>query len=198
MTVIVATRIERGSAGEDRVAIDELADRTIIIVADGAGGTGSGARAAELLCAHTVDSLRGGGDPSRALVEGDRLLHRTANGGEAAAVAIVIAGNQIIGASVGDSEAWLITDEGVVDLTEQQRRKPLLGSGRAEPVAFGPVGLHGRLLVGTDGLFKYASLAEIVARAREDDLERAVERLVDVVRSRSGCLLDDVAITLCQ
>jgi hypothetical protein len=42
-----------------------------------------------------------------------------------------------VGASVGDSSAWLISPAGeVTDLTAQQRRRPLLGSGEALPVQF--------------------------------------------------------------
>jgi hypothetical protein len=96
---------------------------------------------------------------------------------------------------VGDSEAWLIED-GVV-LTEGQQRKPLLGTGAAKPVAF-EAKLAGTLLVASDGLFKYARKADILAHARLERLDDAIHALTDAVRLPSGQLQDDVAIVACR
>lgn len=102
------------------------------------------------------------------------------------------------GASVGDSGAWLVWDGTVIDLTEQQVRKPLLGSGAAHPVAFGPVPMRGRLVVATDGLFKYATRARLVSAASRGGPESAVTALIDAVRMPSGRLQDDVGVVVCQ
>ena len=49
----------------------------------------------------------------------------------------------ILGASVGDSGAWLVAPDGVLDLTAHQRRKPFPGTGMAVPVPFAaPWGLQ--------------------------------------------------------
>jgi hypothetical protein len=69
----------------------------------------------------------------------------------------------VLGASVGDSEAWLVGEATIARLTNGQVHKPLLGSGRAIPVGFGPVPLAGRLIVASDGLFKYCTEQRIVA-----------------------------------
>ena len=83
-----------------------------------------------------------------------------------------------MGASVGDSGAWLIGRDGWEDLTEGQVRKPLLGSGVAEAVGFASA-FGGTLLVATDGLLKYAAASRLVSLARNGELETVAAELVD-------------------
>lgn len=99
------------------------------------------------------------------------------------AVVVGVQGGVIAGASVGDSCAWVCVDEDIADLTESQQRKLLVGSGRA--VAGGFVGRMGggRLLVASDGLWKYAAGERIGVVAGEGDLKDAARRLMDLVRS---------------
>jgi serine/threonine protein phosphatase PrpC len=97
---------------------------------------------------------------------------------------------------VGDSVAWAITGDGRIDLTCNQQRKPLLGSGAARPVAFSAAPLAGTLLLGSDGLAKYARSDDIAAIARGNDLTTVARELVNLVRLPSGSLQDDVAICL--
>ena len=101
-------------------------------------------------------------------------------------------------ASVGDSGAWLLRGPDILDLSERQQRKPLVGGGCA-PAPLRPVHLGtGTLLVATDGLFNYAKRADIQRIASGPDLASAAQALVDLVRLRSGALQDDVAIVLCR
>ena len=116
--------------GEDRLV---LGSRTahFAIVADGAGGMGGGALAAERACSLAAQIMRttspGGPDCwERCLADVDRALTLSGSGGQTTGVIVEIADNQIAGASVGDSGAWLLTKREHVDLTELQRRKPLL------------------------------------------------------------------------
>lgn len=51
----------------------------------------------------------------------------------------------------------------------------------------------GRLVLATDGLFKYIRAADIRTCAA-----RGVDALIDSVRLRSGALQDDVAVILLQ
>jgi PPM family protein phosphatase len=97
--------------------------------------------------------------------------------------------------SVGDSAAWIVGGGGVDDLTLGQR-KARLGSGRAAPVSFRRDGLDGTLVVGTDGLFKYATPSGIGEAVRDRSPEEAAERLVEVVRLPSGAFQDDVAVVV--
>jgi serine/threonine protein phosphatase PrpC len=171
------------------------------MVADGAGGTGSGAAAAAMACSIAAQRLRTGGagtpeDWAKCLYEADQAVVRT--GGQCTAVVVEVSEGRIFGASVGDSGAWLLMGKANIDLTENQHRKPLLGSDEAMPMAFGPIALSGRLLIATDGLFKYATDRDIAQRAIGVSVSEAVARLIEGVRLRSGALQDDVAIILVE
>jgi PPM family protein phosphatase len=198
--VVASSRLESGGRGEDRLAVERADDRLLVIVADGAGGTGGAALAAQAVCDAAVADFRSGhAAPWPVLLKRiDSLLASAGHGGQSTAVVVEIADGQVTGASVGDSGAWLFSDSTVTDLTERQIRKPLLGSGTANPVAFGPVPFRGRLLVGTDGLFKYAARAQIASAAVEGTPESAVNALVDAVRMASGRLQDDVGVVVCD
>lgn len=197
----IASRIENGTRGEDRIAVERGAGGVLVVVADGAGGTAGGAEAAQAVCDSVVEAFRtrssvGPWDVFLRLV--DATLANARHGGLSTAVVVEIVDGQVTGASVGDSGAWLVSPNGIVDLTERQAHKPLLGSGAARPVAFGPVSLRGRLLVGTDGLFKYAPRARITSTTVEGTVETAVNALIDAVRLKNGTLQDDVAVVVCE
>ncbi|MBI4032179.1 SpoIIE family protein phosphatase [Candidatus Berkelbacteria bacterium] len=174
----------------------------VIVVADGAGGVGGGAQTAQAVCDLVVTHVRrpnsAGQRWTDQLREIDLAIAASRAGGLSTAVVLEIREGTVTGASVGDSGAWIVSAAEVVDLTKDQVRKPLLGSGAAIPVSFGPVHLNGRLLVGTDGLFKYAARSDIVANAMEGTLEGAASALIDGVRLRNGSLQDDVAVVLCE
>lgn len=193
-SLLTLTRVTpaRG-AGEDRVAITTNDAGAVIALADGAGGTGGGARAAEAIVAAltTAPAPPSWLDALRAL---DATLPRLGPG-LATAVVVEIGAAGLQGASVGDSGAWLIGDV-VADLTAAQRPKPLLGAG-ATPIEFtAPPLLDRTLLVASDGLWKYARPVDIAAAARLPDLADAAAALLALVRLPSGGLPDDVAIVL--
>jgi hypothetical protein len=76
--------------------------------------------------------------------------------GLAAAVVVEVRDNgSVVGASVGDCEAWTFIDGLARNLTAEQVRKPLLGEGMALPVGFETQVKECSLLVATDGLWKY-------------------------------------------
>ena len=200
--LISTTRLERGTSGDDRVAVAELGDVTLVVVADGAGGTGAGGAVAEAICQRIIAAVRAGTRGASAwaecLAEADREVANAGSGGESTAVVVEIREGSVLGASVGDSEAWIVAPHRVLDLTEAQRRKPLLGSGRAVPVAFGPVAFEGRLLVATDGLFSYSSPDNRTRLVKSGSIEEAADALVATVRLRSGALPDDLALVLAE
>jgi PPM family protein phosphatase len=136
----VAHNVESGGRGEDRVLVERFGARTLAVVADGAGGTGSGAAAAGMACSIAAQRLRtqGPGSPedwARCLYEVDQAAVRS--GGQCTAVVVEISEGRVSGASVGDSGAWMLTGDRVIDLTENQHRKPLLGSDEAMPMGLG-------------------------------------------------------------
>lgn len=197
----IAQRVEKGGRGEDRVLVEHGGLRTLAVVTDGAGGTGGGAAAAAMTCSIAARRLQTGGtgtaeEWARCLYEVDRALVQT--GGQCTAVVVEISEGRVFGASVGDSGAWMLNGETVIDFTENQHRKPLLGSDEALPTGFGPIELSGRLLIATDGLFKYATESDIAKRAMGVPLSEAIDRLIAGVRLKSGALQDDVGIILIE
>jgi serine/threonine protein phosphatase PrpC len=198
----IIARVESGGRGEDRLLVEHAEGRTLIAVADGAGGTGNGAAAADLACSMVAAAFRRGAMPTDSwmaeLLVIDRQILRTGGGGQTTIVAVELEGSELRGASVGDSGCLAIDSVGFVDLTAGQNRKPLLGSGEAEPAGIGPTTVPSRIVVATDGLLKYCPRAEIDRLALTGTLEEAVGALIFKVRLPGGGFQDDVAIVLCD
>jgi serine/threonine protein phosphatase PrpC len=187
------------SSGQDRAAAIPVAGGYLVVLADGAGGTGNGAAAAERLIEFVGERLANPDtrDWFAALCEFDDALASDALGGETTAIVAFVATDRLRGASVGDSSAWLVGPTGgMTDLTAAQRRKPLLGSGEALPVEFEATRFGQHVLFGSDGLFKYAPADRICAFVRGGASAEAVAALVDCVRLPSGQLHDDVAVVI--
>ena len=187
---------------EDQVDTFEHLGVTIAIVADGAGGMGGGFEAACTAVSVIRAEVTHRDEPltpvslTAALIHADGVLERTSMCGESTGLVVAICDGMVFGASVGDSEA-VLADAGVMtDLTANQRRKPLLGSGSAMPVSFDPVPFRGMLVAGTDGLFKYCPSKAMADILSDTDGEPVVGRLVSAVRLPSGELRDDVGIVV--
>jgi hypothetical protein len=100
--------------------------------------------------------------------------------------------------SAGDSEAWVVGPTSIDDLTVHQQRARV-GSGRAAAVAFHRQALDGVLVVGTDGLFKYAAQERVAAIVRAlNPLVEAARCLSELVRLSSGRLQDDFAVVVAR
>jgi serine/threonine protein phosphatase PrpC len=197
----------RGEDTEDRAEILPALRSQILLVADGVGGRVGGAKAASLLLELARDvapQITRLDAPAwaRFLTQADLIVHEDAESGETTAVVAQVSedGRRIVGASVGDSEAWFVTPDGLFDLTETQRKKPYLGSGAVQAVPFTlpipPSG--GTLLAASDGLFKYAAQERILEAARFPDLEDAADEIINAARLRSGSFSDDIAVLLCR
>lgn len=199
-----AHAVERGSdALEDRVGVVERDASVVVTVANGAGGSGGGAEAAEAVIAAARRAVASQADTHCAatwcavLHEVDQNLS-VRGVGETTAVVVSMNILGVAGASVSDSGAWLIGPDSYRDLTENQHRKPLVGSGVASPVPFEVNHTCSLLLAATDGLLKCASDGVLLERARQPDLDRAVAHVVDAVRLKSGNLQDDVGVVLAR
>ncbi|MFP2932767.1 SpoIIE family protein phosphatase [Pyxidicoccus sp. 3LG] len=186
----------------DHVAVIPLGDAVVLAVADGAGNSRRGVEAAAAVVRATQSATVERTDLMRpeawshVLKQCDHLLVSNGEGGETTAVVALVTGHHIIGASVGDSELWLIHGDRHTALTEHQRRKPLLGRGEATPVCFEVPWTEGVLLAGTDGLFKYADAPRIRASASGPDLASSARALASLPRLASGGLQDDVGLVL--
>lgn len=188
---------------EDRLAVHHRAGGLVVVVADGAGGISGGGAAAERALAIVARALgQPGIEPfasatwTQVLAGADLEIEEDPTCGETTAVVIAVSAGGLAGASVGDSGAWGIHEDGHDDLTAGQHRKRRLGSGRALPVTFERPALRGTLLVATDGLLAYARPADMHRIAQEEDLEAAAQALVQLVRLPSGQFVDDVALVL--
>lgn len=150
----------------------------MLVISDGAGGLAGGAEAAETVVRSVeAKSFSKPEDVVRHLIALDDALFRSPTAGEATAVIAIELNGQVFGASVGDSQLLAVADEEVVELTESQRRKPLLGTGSSRPV---PLELAGArcVVLTTDGVHKYAALNalqshELLRLEAEDLIERA-------------------------
>jgi serine/threonine protein phosphatase PrpC len=198
--------LEAGAARlEDRAEVFVCGQETVVVVADGAGGRPGAAYTAEETVRRVGEFVAGrapGWNPlawCNVLRRIDEALARDLAAGETTAVVAVLSSGGVLGASVGDSGAWLIAPDGMRDLTAHQQRKPFLGTGAAVPVPFAaPWTGDGTLLVASDGLFKYADPAAVCAAAQEADLQAAARQVADLARLPSGKLQDDIAVVLCR
>ncbi len=172
--------------------------RTVLCVADGAGGLSGGAQAASSaieMVRQGVATLNDAESCVKLLEEMDMFVAQDKLAGETTCALAIISQEHVLGASVGDSGIWLIHQGGFLDVTQNQPRKPFIGSGRAWPASFAHQREPGQiLLLATDGLFKYGPLDRIAATCRLGPPEQVVRQLIELVRYPSGALPDDVTV----
>jgi serine/threonine protein phosphatase PrpC len=188
---VVETFEEPASAGQDRIATVSCDDVLTLAIADGAGGTSHGAKAAERAVASAALADI---SPATLIRRVDLDLARGIGGQTTAVLVRLSADARVRGASVGDSQAWARCDGDWTELTEHQSRRPLVGSGGAEPTPFscGPVDA---LLLATDGLVSYVAPQRLVALLRANEVDLPAQ-LADAARLPSGALQDDLALIL--
>ena len=182
---------------QDHVAVFEFAQRVVIVVSDGAGGIGDGERASAYVVSEVRNRLLEAAEPATF----ERLLSQidmTMPAGEATAVVLELTSDRIIGASVGDSQAWIVNDGTITNLTASQVRKPLLGSGEARVVGFDHGALTGTLIVATDGFCNYVPQAKIGPTIATAWFPVLATELSKLVRLPSGQLWDDVGIVVAR
>jgi serine/threonine protein phosphatase PrpC len=200
MFEVVQVSEPAGKSSEDRVVALRSFDGVFVALADGAGGISGGAQAAELVVREFKVAQPVSGVSAESLVgellRFDREIAADTTAGETTAVVIALSSSRVVGASVGDSGAWIIHEGNVDDLTASQVRKPLLGSNSVRPVGFERGPLRGTLLVASDGLLKYSGREKIAEFASMHDLNAAGQSLIESVRYASGAFPDDVSILL--
>lgn len=196
----IAARLHRGTAGQDRLAVDACDGRLLIAVADGAGGLAGGSRAAEMVIELARAAFRRSSatDWQQVLFDIDGAVHADPNAGETTAVVLEVEDGEVFGACVGDTEAWHEVAGTWAELTEGQRHKPLLGTGLASPIPVAHRQLGSSLVVGTDGLFKYGGRGALASLSTVGDAAAAASSLAAAVRLRSGAWPDDVGIVVAR
>ena len=185
---------------QDRGLIVHDGQRTVLCVADGAGGLSGGGEAASIaveLARQNASTMGDADSCLEVLRKMDAAIAKDSIAGETTCALVIVAPQEIFGASVGDSGVWLIPKDGShMDLTQSQQRKPFIGSGSAWPVSFRCPRQAGSVLLATDGLLKYTSAERIIATCRGHPTEDAAPQLIELVRYPSGSLPDDVTIIL--
>ncbi len=211
---------DEAGQGENQVGVCESYDALVLTVVSGVGGMENGiggVRDGALASRRAVEVVRKAiagerpNDEAQIWAERvggiDRMLSRDRKMGEAHVVVVGVTPgryNRVIGASVGECEAWIIAPANVPhetatqNLTHRQARRPLAGSGAALPVAFETNWPDGTLLLATKDLFKHASRSQIIDAARHDDLEQAAQHLVSLARPSSDQQQNNFALLLCR
>lgn len=189
------------ATSQDRLEVFDVDVATLIVLADGAGGMAG----ADLASSMVVDAFRDASvfDVPSILESLDSRVSAAPRAGETTAVVIATLGDTMWGGSAGDSEAWLLHrhhqhDE--YELTREQGRKRIgSGAARIQPISTtADDDSEYRLLVASDGLFRYASYADIKAKVRLANIEDAADSLLESVRLPSGRFRDDVSIFLAE
>lgn len=184
---------------EDRALALNVGRGWIVCIADGTGGVSGGAHAAELFIAgvsraaeQPAFDLTSPGELAALLDALDREIARDPLAGETTGIAIAITSSTLVGASSGNSQAWLGSSNRWHELTEHQLAKARLGTGcsQARPFAGNP---YGTLLVATDGLFDYVRFGDIANVLGSAPADPAAA-LVQLVASGFRKLPDDVAV----
>lgn len=160
----------------DRLSVLRDAHRTLIALADGADSR----EAAQTAAARTVNELarcfRRGSLPRSPeewvmLLEGiDHAVLADPDAGETSALVMLVEQGVVVGASVGNSLAYVVRSEGEPHLlTRSERRSSRIGTGLAAPVGFGPAQLDGKLITRRAGRFDAFGLPPAIAAARASE-----------------------------
>jgi hypothetical protein len=81
----------------------------------------------------------------------------------------------VVGASVGDSLAYIVPVIGEAQLlTTPRRRAPRIGTGLASPVGFGPAKLDGKLITRRAARFDPQDVPSTIAADRFSDTSAAL------------------------
>ena len=209
LTVAHCTEIGSGGENEDSFIVRPHPNDSsclLIAVADGQGGQSFGGPAARLACQVCVDLASRTSSERLASPTGwveivravDRAVAADRTAGLTTLVGLSVHGNQVAGASQGDSAAVILgPGQPMRILTEQQRKDPPVGSGSATATAFSSVmTAPWRLLVMTDGVWKYAGWERVHFSAASPDVTETIDTLRAAARPRFGRFQDDFTLVV--
>lgn len=180
-------------------------DCWLCILADGQGGQPGGGAAAKLACqsaigvalTHQPESLLEPPVWNDVLRKADVSAASDAAAGFTTLIALCVYRNLVVGASSGDSAVLLISAGEARELTSDQEKNPPVGSARAAAVAFATqVTPPWRLLVMSDGVWKYAGWPQLIDIAMHRPGADLVEELKRAARLPSGRFQDDFTVVV--
>ena len=173
---ISASQRPTHDTSHDRLSVLRDAHRTLIALADGADSR----EAAQTAAARTVNELarcfRNGALPEDPrgwvmLLEGiDHAVLGDPDAGETSALVMLVQQGVVVGASVGDSLAYVVRPAARARLLSTGERKgPRIGTGLAAPLGFGPAELDGKLITRRAARFDARELPSAIAVGRPSD-----------------------------
>jgi serine/threonine protein phosphatase PrpC len=209
LTVAHCTEIGCTGENEDSFLVrphPNDANCLLVAVADGVGGQLYGGLAARLACQVCIDwasriPLERLATPTAWVevvrqadiaVAGDRTVGRTT------LIGLSVSGKRVDGASVGDSAAVILElGQPMQVLTAQQRKDPPVGSGGVVATGFSAeMNSPWKLLVMTDGVWKYAGWEWVRHAASLADDQEILDTLRAAARPRLGRLQDDFTLVI--
>ncbi len=209
---LIYTEAGDGARGNEdaAAALVHPADERVLIcaLADGQGGRSGGARAARIAVERSLAAAArySPSELENAAVwravgyAADRDVADDPDAGFTTLVTLAAREGLVIGTSSGDSGTLLVSGEGAVVLTEGQRKNPPVGSSVAELVPFrrtvtGPW----KLLVMSDGVWKYVGWKALIQLASEQAGRALVDSLrEEASRRMGGSLADDFTLVLAE
>jgi serine/threonine protein phosphatase PrpC len=189
------------AASEDRAGVWPTRYGYLLAVADGMGGRAGGAAAAEFAINEIGRFSRWPVFPSVKTLS-DLLRQIDLDGasqtniGETALLVCAVSQKGISGAAAGDCAAWWVTADAVTSLADGAFPKPWVGSGAAKPFPFTLPADCGKLLLITDGVWKYTDPKRLVDTARSTELSSMAASLINAARLGNGKLQDDAAVVV--
>lgn len=164
----------------------------LVALADGQGGRAGGARAAQLACEVAAHA--------QSLTEVDTAVAADPQAGFTTLVTLRVEGDSVTGASCGDSAALAIDGSGTVaELTRHQLKNPPVGFGDATFIPFAVELVRPwKLLVITDGVWKYASWEKVRELGSRYSGEVLLRELQAAARLPNGEFQDDFTVVLLE
>jgi serine/threonine protein phosphatase PrpC len=209
LTVAHCSEIGCGGENEDSFAVRPHPDDPnylLCAVADGQGGQLLGGPAARLACKVCLDvasrtpldrlaNPTGWADVVR---QTDQAVAGDRTAGKTTLVCLSVIGNRIDGASCGDSAAVVLGEgQPLRILTEHQKKDPPVGSGGVVATGFSAeMVAPWKLLMMTDGVWKYAGWEWVRHAATLPDANEALDALRAAARPRFGRFQDDFTLVV--
>jgi hypothetical protein len=184
------------------------ADQLIGALADGQGGRSGGAQAARiavLTCLRNAEASSPAdlADPFtwvRICERADEAVSVDSEAGFTTLIGLSVTGSSIVGASSGDSAVALWMDQRLVLLSQGQRKNPPVGSGSAHVTPFSAlVRPPWRVLVASDGVWKYVGWTRISERLASDSAEGLADAMrADALGNSTMGLSDDFTMIIIE
>lgn len=185
------------------------ADGWLCALADGQGGRGGGAAAAQIAIdriltatlSHPPETLLEEHTWYPVVADADEAVAESDEAGLTTLVCAFVTTRAVCGVSCGDSAALLVqSDKTTRRLTERQRKNPPVGSGAAFPVAFGAaLTPPWKILLLSDGVWRSVGWENVERLAGLLDGETLTAALRESAKGAGGGRLhDDFSLILLQ